>query len=816
MYLKEVPAALSGSKVRCYHCGEICDDNIFFYEDKSFCCAGCKAVYEILSANNLCTYYRLDNTPGISFKDRKEYKYERFSYIDSDDVSRKILSYKDDKISVAELSIPSIHCSSCIWLLENLHKIDDGIITSEVNFPAKTVRIRFKSDVRLSRIVGLLARIGYEPEINLGDIESPVKKARNRSLYYKIGIAGFCFGNIMILSFPEYLSIDGKIDYNFRIMFGALNIILALPVFFYSATDYFISAIKALRAKSLNIDFPISLGLVVLFLRSVYEISTGTGAGFMDSFSGLVFFLLVGKLFQNKTYESLNFDRTYKSYFPAYATVINKDRIEKIIPITELKTADRILIRNDEIIPADAILFRGTGNIDYSFVTGESLPVNKVPGEIIYAGARQTGGAIELEVIRTVNQSHLTSLWNRDIFRKKNEYKYKSVIDTVGKYFTIVITLIASAAFIYWYILYDDLRTAINAFTAVLIIACPCGIALTNPFALGNALRILGKNGFYAKNSSVIEQLSEIDTIALDKTGTLTIPKYSDIKYRGIVLSVYEIGLVKSAVNNSSHALSRKIYNSLKTDVLYEVQYFHEYSGRGISAIVDGNLVRLGRESFVNEGVSADTLKSVNKDTKIFLSINGIPKGYFSVNNVYREKAGEVISELADDYGIYILSGDNDGEKKNLMKYIPDENKLKFNLSPHEKLDFIAVLQERGQKVLMIGDGLNDAGAFAKSDVSVSLCEDLSKFTPASSVIMDSSQFSKLPDFLKFTKDTMKIIFASYVISVAYNLTGITLAFKSEITPLMAAVLMPLASVTVVVFTISATNLLSGIRRLIR
>ncbi len=799
----------------CYHCGDLCTSLDIRIGSMFFCCSGCKTVFEILQENDLCKYYDLDKNPGISQKQLDKAVSSRYSFLDDTNIVRQLTSFTDGRISVSNFTIPQIHCSSCIWLLENLHKLDPAIIHSEVNFLQKQLNVKYDpSGISLRQIVELLVSIGYEPQISLNDLENKVKYRSNKSLYYKTGLAGFCFGNIMLLSFPEYLAIEGTLEHDFKQFFALINLLLGAPVLFYSASDYFKSAWRGLKHRTINIDFPIVLGLVVLFARSSYEIATNTGVGFIDSMTGLIFFLLLGKIFQSKTYDALNFERNYKSYFPISVTV-KKQGIEKSEPVSNLEAGMRIVIRNNELIPADAILFNGIANIDYSFVTGESIPVQKVVGEIIYAGGRQKGSAIELEVIRTVSRSYLTQLWNKDTFIKKDEDKFNSLVNVVGKYFTVAILFIAAAAFIYWYP--QSLRTAINAFTAVLIIACPCGIALTNPFALGNAVRILGRNKFYVKNSSVIERLSKIDTIVFDKTGTITKTGDADITFTGIVLNAYEQKLVKSLVRNSTHPLSAKIYEAIEYSKIYEVMKFTEQSGKGIEGIVDNRKLRLGSALF-----AADTNKilkmkdgSLNKqDTRIFLSIDGIIKGFFSVNNIYRAGLESITGSLKNDYELKVLSGDSDGEKENLMKYFESESGIIFNQSPSNKLEYVKRLQNDGKNVLMIGDGLNDAGALKQSDVGIAVTEDITSFSPSCDAILDAGEFSSLNRIIKFSKAVKYVIIASFVISVMYNIAGVSLAFQSEISPLLAAILMPASSITVVLFTVVSTSIAARMKGL--
>jgi P-type Cu+ transporter len=791
--------------INCYHCGEPCKSGDIEVEGKYFCCTGCKLVYEILKENELCKYYSFDQKPGISQKDKKFSK-SSFAYLEDEQIKNQLLDFSDGKVCSVTFFIPQMHCSSCIWLLENMYKLDPGIFFSRVNFPEKKLSIRFKeTEVSLRKVVELLASIGYEPQIILNETENKVKSKVNKKLYYKIGIAGFCFGNIMLLSFPEYLSFDNSIGYFYQHFFGLLNILLSIPVIFYCSSDYFKSAYTGIKQKTINIDFPISLGLAVLFLRSVFEIITNTGPGFFDSLSGLVFFLLAGKVFQSKTYDALNFERNYKSYFPLSVTVI-KSGEEKSIPVSGLKIGNRIIIRNNELIPADAILFNGTANIDYSFVTGESAPAGKVAGEIIYAGGRQLGNAIELEVIRTVSQSYLTQLWNNETFIKKDEDKFNSLVNIVGKYFTIVILLAAASAFVYWYP--SSIKAAINAFTAVLIIACPCGIALTSPFALGNAMRILGRNKFYVKNPSVIERISKINTIVFDKTGTITRSGDSHVNFIGGLLTSFEQRIVKSLTRNSTHPLSIKISDAIKENSLIEVNEYSEHLGKGIEGKIGYYYVKLGSRSFALDKNSEDDSNNVHAaSSKVYLSINNELKGYFAVSNIYREGFDEAVNSLKYDYEMSVLSGDNEGEKQNLLRFFDNESQLFFDQKPEEKLQYIKKLQSKGKKIMMLGDGLNDAGALKQSDVGIAISEDITNFSPACDAILDASMFCNLVKFIRFSTSTKRIIIMSFIISVIYNIVGVSLAFQNTFSPLTAAVLMPVSSITVVLFTVSFTNL---------
>lgn len=789
------------TKLICYHCGDECPDDSIKINEKIFCCNGCKTVYEMLEENNLCDYYSIDQNPGI----KKKYSVKRnYDFLDDTDLKQKLIDFSNGKISTVTLSVPQMHCSSCIWILENLNRLDEGIISSRVNFLQKKIFIRFAEALTsLKKVVELLDSLGYEPALNLEEKSEDKQKLENKKLYYKIGIAGFCFGNIMLLSFPEYLSINIKEHEELKLIFSYLNILLALPVFFYSASDYFISAWKGLKKKIVNIDVPIALGIIVLFVRSLVEIVFYSQAGYLDSLAGLLFFLLIGKLFQNKTYDTLNFERNYKSYFPISVTT-RKNNIETTIPVEKLAIGERIIIRNSELIPADSVLIKGKANIDYSFVTGESVPIEINNGELIYAGGRQIGGAIELDTVKEVSQSYLTRLWNNQAFQKG---KYDSpritlFANTISKYFTAAVLLIASAAAIYWY--NKNILFAFNAFTAVLIVACPCALALSTPFAMGNALRIFGRNKFYLKNTDVIEKLCAVNSIVFDKTGTITESSVSDVDFIGEKLSAEGEVLVKSAVKNSSHPLSISLSNHFKNILSLQTDFFEEEPGKGITALIKNNEIKLGSKYFAGaENISA------GNSTSVFLSINNEAKGYFKLNNKYRNGLREIVSRLEQNYEIALLSGDNNSERDNLRRIFGDDKELHFNQSPHDKLNFVNELQSKNKNVLMIGDGLNDAGALKQSDVGISISDDVNNFSPACDGILESGSFNRLADFINFSKLSKQVIIASFILSLVYNLLGFYFAVQGTLSPVIAAILMPVSSITAVAFTTFSTTLLA-------
>jgi Cu+-exporting ATPase len=793
----------------CFHCGldiikeedpssdsyrdELAKQIIF--DEKVFCCNGCKTVYEIFSLNDMSCYYDFEKSPGATPLDIKG----KYDFLDNESIVSKLLEFQEDKTAIVSLSIPHIHCSSCIWILENLQRLQKGISTSQVNFPEKKVRITYNPEiVSLKTIVNLLSSIGYEPYISLENYETG-KNNVDRSLTYKLGLAFFCFGNIMLLSFPEYFEVKEYWLDNYRPFFRWLIFALSLPSFLYSASGYYVSAYKSIKSGMLNIDIPIALGIIIFFVRSTFDIVMDYGSGFFDSLTGLIFFMLLGKMFQIKTYSFLSFERDFKSYFPIAITRINSDTSEESVPIYDIQKGDRLLIRNQELIPVDGILISEKAEIDYSFVTGEAIPITKKSGDKVFAGGKQVGKIIEMEVLHSVSQSYLTQLWSNDVFQKDVEQKHKSITDTISRYFTPILLLIAFAGFGYW--IFIDANIAFNVFTAVLIVACPCALALTAPFTMGNILRILGKKKFYLKNALVIEQLAKVDTIVFDKTGTITTNKKSNVSYEGKELSEENLIIVKNVLRASNHPLSRMLYEFLPESKRFKINDFEEIAGKGIQASIEGNQIQIGSAAFVGKSEENSI-----QQTSVHIKINEVYCGNYIFNNQYREGLAELFEKLSLNYQIKVLSGDNEGERATLESILPKGTELVFNQKPEQKLEFINKLQQEGKNVMMVGDGLNDAGALAQSNIGISISENVNVFSPACDAILDAGEFKKLGYFLKLSKKAITTIKMSFALSLLYNVVGLSFAITGNLLPLVAAIIMPLSTVTIVSFVTVMSN----------
>ena len=825
----------------CFHCGLPCVDRPVEKEGKHFCCDGCRLVHDILIESGMGQFYSLNTHPGTRPEDVAAG--EKWLYLDEPQVQSKLLDFTDGRSSRVTFQVPSIHCVACVWLLENLFRLHPAVADSRVNFARREVSIRYSSEkLKLSALVALLASIGYEPRLTLDELDRPRVRAPIDRQKLQIGIAGFAFANIMLFSIPVYLGLDALSGPMLQTLFGYLSLALALPVLLYSAADYWKSARWSIRQRTLTLDVPISLGLAALFAQSTFEIVSGRGEGYLDSLVGLVFFLLCGRWFQQKTHDRLAFDRDYRSFFPL-AVLRRSTEGDVPVALAQLAVGDRLLLRHGELIPADARLIRGEARIDYSFVTGESACVAKVEGAQLYAGGRQMGGVIEVEVIKPVSQSYLTSLWDHSAFRKQRDDPLNTLTQRYGRRFTRLVITIALGSAFYWTFA-SGVGRGVTVLVAVLIVACPCALALAAPFTFGTAQRWLARRNIFVKSALVLERLARVSAVVFDKIGTLTRSSNDSEVFEAPSLTTWERAAVASLVQNSTHPFSRQIYaglaelippqgaswraelheatgksaaqptsDSLSSSIQESVPrgvpplaQFNEIPGCGIEGVVDGHALRLGSLAWLRR-LGIQIRESARAGSTVGLAVDGVYRGAFRLGDALRPAVGQLLRALGNSYELTLLSGDQPRDLDFFRELFGTNAGLHFDQSPLDKLDFVHRLQVAGKTVLMVGDGLNDAGAFQQSDVGVAVVERIGAFSPASDVILDADQLPALADLLRFARRTVWVVRLGLVLSAAYNVVGLSIAAAGLLSPLTCAILMPLSSVTVVLVATSFTSL---------
>lgn len=775
----------------CYHCGDNCDGKILTFDQKEFCCQGCVSVFKILNQNELADYYCLNEAPGVKMD--APIQSEKFKFLEIESIVQQIIKFKNKDQTQVVLYLPQIHCSSCLWLLEHLSELNAAIIGSQVNFTSKMITISFNHhEMNIRSLVELLASLGYEPLIDIQQPEQTRLETRynSKTSYLKIGIAGFCFSNIMLISFPEYLGLDTKTNPYLLDFFKWTNLILSLPVIFYSAREFFENAYYSFKQRYLNIDVPIAIAILVTFIRSVYEVVSNTGVGFFDSMTGIVFFMLLGRTLQNRTYSTLSFNKDYQSYFPLAVTKII-DKNHAVVKVQEIEEHDLLFIHKHEVIPTDCILSKGDAAIDYSYITGEALPEKIAIGDIVYAGGKNVGEALEVLVVKPFSDNSFTKLWNNNAFEKQ-QFEKEAMTTVISKYFSLVVLIISLSTFTYWMFMGASF-IAWRAGTAVLIIACPCALLLTASFTNGYLLDLLAKHGIFYKNAQVIEKMAKCKQIAFDKTGTITA-----VNTKGIVvvqndLSQEEQSLVLSAMTQSSHPLSVSIVRHFDAKgITVDGLQVEEIKGKGLAFEYQGVLWKIGSRNFIQDVINKSAI------AEVLVSADGVLKAVFGMHVQLKEGIATMMDDLAISMQLSLISGDNDGAMSQMQELFPKGSDLKFNCSPEDKLHHIAAMQESGEIVMMVGDGLNDAGALKQSDIGMTVVKNTFSFSPACDVIIEEAQLPFLHQLIKVNKATQRLIWLGFTYSLIFNVIGIAIAIQGALSPLTAAILMPSSSLGII------------------
>ncbi|HET6511292.1 MAG TPA: heavy metal translocating P-type ATPase metal-binding domain-containing protein, partial [Candidatus Kapabacteria bacterium] len=601
---KEIRNASTSGK-ECSHCGEPCESLDIEYAGKHFCCAGCRSVFTILEKHGLCEYYDREDSGKLMRKAiARETDDDRYAALNDPQVEARLLSFASGTRNRIVWTIPTLHCASCVWLLEQINRLDAGIHSSTVDVMRKTVTIDYDPrETSLATIASTLASIGYAPLIRSEASDNATQSASHaadtsRALYTRIGLAAFAAANTMLMAFAQYLAGFETISTDLRTAFNWIAVLLSIPVLLYSASPWFTAAGAALRQRRISLDVPVAMGILALFVRSIVDIVQGTGEGYLDSFNALVMLLLIGRLFQQKAFDALSFDRTYRSFFPLSVRIRRGDN-ESVLPIEQILVGDVLSIRNGEVIPCDCTLESKVGYIDYSFVTGESVPVEALKGQTVHAGGQVVGRALLLEASKEVSHSELANMWDRTSKRSSRK-TFITLSDSFGRWFTVFAVVFAVAGALIWL---PDWTMAFNVFTAVLIIACPCALTLAAPITLGTAMGRLGDLGIYLKNIGTLLDLQRINAVFFDKTGTLTEATH-ELEYKGRDLTSDEWQSLQTVAAQSAHPISRSIAQISRTTHAPAPRSPHvwnlvEFIGKGISGTAHNEHVALGSLSFV-------------------------------------------------------------------------------------------------------------------------------------------------------------------------------------------------------------------------
>ncbi len=789
---------------QCAHCGAA--GAAIVIQQKHFCCEGCSRVYAILKEQNLLGYYDFPANNLESLKDRPA---ADFGYCDGDWFRRTFTTPAGNGAYSIRLRLPAIHCAACVWLLEKLPEMLPGVTAARINYLAKEIQLTATESLSTGKLIQFIAELGYTPDFSPESPRRRALSAYDKGLLKRMAVAAFGFGNAMLFSFPEYFS--ERLEGRFQLTFMVLNVALSSFVLIYSAGEFFSNAFRALRRRKIILDLPIAVGITAMFARSLIEIVRGVSSGYFDTFAGLIFFLLIGRYVQSRSYSWLNFERDNLLFLPL-AVRVRKDGVEQISPVQGLVRGDTVRLLNGEIAPTRCRLLSADGAADYAFTTGESMPVQLKAGDYFEAGGRVVGHSLELEVIEEVDQARINRIWEEAGTQAVEFQKESSFADKVLPWFTGAVAATALGGLFYW--LGSDSAKAWNAFSAVLVITCPCALAMAKPFSFFTTQSVLGRAGLFLKGAAVVEKFFSVKNIVFDKTGTLTNSGAYDTSFTPAAEPLQEnhAAALKALANQSSHPLSRAIHAYLP-QAEAAVDGFTEKPGHGLAGRVAGHDYLLGSAAWLS-GQGIAVVAVADSGSNVFAAVDGRFLGRFLIQNRSRENLQQTVSKLTPAYNLALVSGDSERERGRFEQIFPAGSEIHFNASPEAKAEIIRQTSLRG-KTMMIGDGLNDADALRAADLGIAISENQANFSPASDAILAARSFGLLPRLLKQARQAKTTAIAAYMISLGYNIFGVSVALKGDLTPLFCAVLMPLSSLSVISFTFLSARLGARFRGLV-
>jgi len=707
------------------------------------------------------------------------------------------VKYRDQARVQYVFLIPSIHCRACVWLLEKLPSWVEGVSWARVNLDQGLLEVEaMPREGQFVDLVRHLDRLGYSPDLHPTKNRGDGSSLELRRQWMMTGVAGFCFGNVMLFSFPEYLGGEALGD-GFENVFRWLCLIFALPTFFYSSSSIFRSAFLSFKEWKPSVDIPIALGIIVLFVWSCTSVILGRGTPYFDSLCGLVFFLLVGRSYQRKSFTHLVFERDNHRFFPLSLSVIRKGKREAI-PLSELKCSDHYFLKSGGLVPVRSHLVKGEGVFDFRMVTGETEPQLKHVEERVHAGGIQRGGEILLEAEEDLDESELVRMWGGG---EERPSRREEILDRISGVFTLVILSLSGFTF-YWHGMDGE---ALHRACAILIVACPCALALSAPLTLGKAIRALADRGCFVRYGAMIETLAETDHVVFDKTGTLThIDRMSGEWSEKPLGSSIEPLL--ALIQQSGHPVAQSLKVALEdmrsntqTSPEDSVEHFMEHPGKGMEAMVAGKKVRVGSRVWI----------SGQAGSGVCLELDGEIVGVYNPRSLLRDGILDSLESLKEDgVGLSLLSGDHNRDEELLRGYLSAEE-MHFECSPEVKARKIREKVEAGKRVAMVGDGLNDSLAMKSSHLGIAVPLEDGCFAPNSDVIIQESELRRLHEFRKFCRLAVRNIWVCLTISLLYNMLGFILAFSGRISPMVCAVLMPISALTILIYSVGWTGLLA-------
>ncbi|MGJ8682347.1 heavy metal translocating P-type ATPase [Paraglaciecola sp.] len=781
----------------CFHCGLHNNSQHTFQTEVSgkqayFCCLGCLAVAQAIVDNGLENYYSFRNEFAEKADTETDSILEQLAVFDDESILQEFVEI-DDEHSEIQLTISGINCAACGWLIEKQLAKVQGIGRIGVNVAARRATVSWlNSEIKLSQILSKIEEIGYHAKPFHPEQHEQTYRIENKNFLKRLGLAGLMTMQVMMLNLGVFFDLFGHLDAQTKQYFNWVSLLLTSPIIFYSASEFFNGASRALKTKSVNMDVPICIALTLIYITSLLATVQNSGQTYFESLCMFVFLLLISRYLEhNARYKASQLSANMLEYMPTTANLMVDGKVTSVLA-KSLQIDQLVLVKAGDLIPIDGTIIKGNGQLDEAMLTGEFDLVNKEIGDPVFAGTVNQLGTLTVRVDKILKSSIVNQISKLQTQALANKPQIAGIADKFSQYFVVSVLLISLVTYFVW--LNIDDTQALWITVSVLIATCPCALGLATPSALSCAVANLNNKGVLLKRADALEQITQVNWIGLDKTGTLTNGRFAIASCQNISTQSDQqiLELAGSLEQLSSHPIAKAF--SVPTEI-HQVLEFSSVIGLGLKGTIENINYKLGSAKFMDFEIP-DDLRKCN----VFIQSQSELLAGFVVKDTIRETSQRFISGMKDNT-VSLISGDGPIMVAEVAKQLNIENHYS-DQTPEQKLNLIQNAQSENKTVLMIGDGINDGPVLAQADVSITLGAGSDLAKSSSDIILLDNALDKVNLVFNIAKRCKSKIIQNISWAIAYNLIVLPLAFTGHLTPWLAVIGMSLSSLIVVVNSI--------------
>ena len=797
----------------CIHCSQPTDALASVDPQQVFCCSGCRSAYELIHGWGLDEFYALREQLRPASASAVVAGPDRYVQFDEPEfLGRSAPQVQADGTCSAELAVAGLHCAACAWLIENVSASTPGWLSARVRMSDHSIRLVFDpKQTKLSSIAQLMGRMGYQLSPLDRSRDEHIKQESKR-LLVQIAIAGFLAANAMWIAVALYAGEFSGVVFEYQYFLGLVGTALGALAVAGPGRTFFVSAFAALKSRTPHMDLRIALGLSVGTVVGIINAIRGSGYIFFDSLAALVFLLLIGRWIQfHQQQRAARAVDLMLRITPRHATRIAEDGRTELVMAENLQRGQRIRIAPGECVAVDGVIVAGATTIDRSLLTGESIPVSGTCGDSVAAGTINITAPIDVEVQAIGRESRIGRVMQSVESAAADKTPIVQLADRIGGKFVVRVMILAALTFFIW--LPWGLSQATSHATSLLIVACPCALALATPLAIAVGLGRAAKCNVLIRDGQSLQKLASGGHIWLDKTGTLTEGRQ---RVSTLIGENYGLQLAASIECKCVHPVASAVVREaelLKLELDSSAVLEQAIPG-GVLGSVDGQRVAVGNIDFTEAQhiiVDPTWMEHIQSllsrgEAPLLIAIDGVICTLLGLSDPLRQGARETISKLVrDGWSLGILSGDH----PEIVSRVGQQLGIKAEdcrggLSPEEKLEMVRASRRKDSTVVMVGDGANDAAALAAADVGIAVRGGAEVSLQAAPVFVSSGQLTTIHNLIVGARRTNRVIHTLFAVSLGYNIFAVILAMCGWISPLAAALLMPISSVSVLAIVLAS------------